>query len=356
MKERIGKQIFVIFFFVICIVPVIGMIFTQENLSENRTLSSFPEWKTQEGTWNQGYFTELTTYIAEHFWLRSQLVELDSTLKYDLCKTPSDTQVILGKGDWLFFDATLPDYAGVTMTQEDIAKLADQLQQICTYITELGKEPMIMLVPNKNSIYEEYMPPRFGSKAQVTNLSLLQEAMEKVQVPYVDAAAVLQEGKMKEEVYLHQDTHWNNTGARMVLNELYQSWKIEEGYSLEDYTIENSHESDLRQILFPTQDNLEPQRIYPQKKEFSYVGRVRSMDDLNIQTQQEQGNGKSVLVFRDSFGRALIPYMAEVFDTCTFVRSTPYNLEEIANTECDYVLIEIIERNIGDLCGIQLPQ
>ena len=79
------------------------------------------------------------------------------------------------------------------------------------------------------------------------------------------------------------------------------------------------------------------------------------MDDLKIQTVCEAGNGKSVLVYRDSFGRAMIPYMGEIFNQCTFNRSTPYNLELVAQTECDYVLIEIVERNIADLGDIEVP-
>ncbi len=79
------------------------------------------------------------------------------------------------------------------------------------------------------------------------------------------------------------------------------------------------------------------------------------MDDLKIQTTCENGNGKSVLVYRDSFGRAMIPYMGETFSQCMFNRSTPYDLSLVEEIECDYVLIEIVERNIVDLGGIEIP-
>ena len=65
--------------------------------------------------------------------------------------------------------------------------------------------------------------------------------------------------------------------------------------------------------------------------------------------------GKRILVFRDSFGRAMIPYMGEVFDACTFNRSTPYDMSVVEDTECDYVLIEIVERNLADLGDIDVP-
>lgn len=354
MKKSIHQKIFVIYFLLLCIIPIAGMLFDTSELSENRELSGFPKLMTQQGL-NTGFFNECSTYVAEHFAFRSELVALDSEIKYDLFHSPSDSQVILGKEDWLFFDGTLQDYAGVTMTDEEIDALADKMEEICAYYKEMGKETLFMLVPNKNTIYPEYMPERFGKPAQITNRTLLQNALDKKGVPYLDAGTVLLLGKQQDELYLHQDTHWNNTGARLVLNALYERLGIPYAYTLEDYTIEINHESDLSQILFPTKENLEAQRIYPQMHEFTYQKRVRSMDDLNIVSTTQEGVGKKIYLYRDSFGRAMIPYMAEVFDEAYFNRSTPYDLTFASQTDCDYVVIEIIERNISDLSGIEIP-
>lgn len=353
MKENIGYKIFVICFFVICCIPVGCMTFVSEDLSENRSLSSFPVIMTEEG-FNTDYFNEFTTYIAEHFAFRGRLVALDSEMKYRLFHSPGDSQVILGKDGWFFYDATLNDYAGVTLPQEELEQIADNLREVCEGYKALGKQPLIMIVPNKNAIYPEKMPVRFGKPAAENNRIKLQALFEQYQIPYLDVAAILLEGKEEDELYLHQDTHWNNTGARLVMNAMYEKLGIEESYSLTDYSLEESHESDLGKILFPNKENLENQRIYPQIKEFSYEKKVRSMDDISIVSHSAQGNGKSVFLYRDSFGRAMIPYMAEYFDTCYFNRSTPYDVEKAANTDCDYVVIEIVERNIKDLAGITM--
>jgi len=227
---------------------------------------------------------------------------------------------------------------------------------MCDYIREQGAEPLILLAPNKNSIYPEYMPARFGAKAEVTNLTLLQEAMAQRDVPYVDACAILKAYKDTDEVYLHEDTHWNNTGARLVLNEVYRQWGIDAAHTLDDYTIEASHEPDLYQILFPAKEHYEDQRIYEQVNAFDYVGRVRSMDDMLIETTNESATTGSLLMYRDSFGRAVIPYMSEVFTAATYNRSTPYDLSLIAEGDYDYVLIEIVERNIETLGEMNIPE
>lgn len=355
MKKTL-KILFITCFFVACILPVGLMWADTSTLSENRSLSSFPSWKLEDGKWNEDFFDEFEVWLTEHFAFRGALVEADGAMKYQVFASPSDMQVVVASDDWLFFDATLNDYAGVTLEEEEIVAIATTLQKTCEYIESLGKQPMIMLVPNKNTIYPELMPKRFGAKSETSNRTLLQEELAKKEVPYLDVAKILVDYKATDEVYLHQDTHWNNTGARLVLNALYESLGLLDSHTLTGYTVENTHESDLYQILFPQSDELEAQRIYTTQNTFDYKGRVRSMDDLKIQTVCEAGNGKSVLVYRDSFGRAMIPYMGEIFSKCTFNRSTPYNLELIEETECDYVVIEIVERNIADLAGIQVPE
>lgn len=353
--KRIAKLIFIIAFFVLCLIPVGFMWADSSSLAENRDLSPLPQWKQEDGTWNQNYFNEMQTYLAEHFAFRSMLVEADNLLKYKLFQSPGDEQVVIGKEGWLFFDATLSDYAGVTLSETELDKIAENLKEVCTYIEEQGKEPLLLLVPNKNSVYPEYMPARFGEKAKVTNLSLLQEKMDKQQIPYVDAYRILSDYKKTDEIYLRRDTHWNNTGARLVLNEVYQAWGLKDSYDLSSYNTDSSHEPDLYKLLFPQSVELETQRIYKAENTYNYIGRVRGMDDLVIQTVSEEGNGESVLVYRDSFGRAMIPYMGETFDMCIFNRSTPYDLSYVEETDCNYVLIEIVERNIADLGQIALP-
>lgn len=353
--KQIGYKIFCVCFFLACLIPLVGMPLQKSEVSENRSLSEFPKWKTEVNRWNQEWFNELTTYVAEHFAGRGVLIDWNNQIRYSLFASPGDEQVIVGRDGWLFFDQTLPDYAGVCMEQSQVDAIADRLFKVQEYVKAKGKEPIFMIVPNKASVYPEYMPRRFGQAAKMTNLSLLQEALEQRSVPYLDVKQCLLEAKHSDELYLHEDTHWNNTGTRLILNELYKKLDIPFTYELSNYKIEKTHESDLSKILFPSKENLEDQRIYEPVGSFEYVGRMRSLDDLNIQTANSNGNGKSILVFRDSFGRAMVSYMAEVFDSCTFQRATPYTLSTLDAVDCDYVVFEIVERNLSDLGDIEIP-
>ena len=354
-RENTAAWIFVTAFLLLCCIPSVGMLFYHSQLAENRVLSEKPVIRTAEGAWNRDYFQELQTYVAEHFAFRGELVAADSMIKYKLFQTPCDDQVVIGKDGWLFFGETLADYAGVTLNDGELDQIVKKMSEVTDYIQSQGKQPLFVIVPNKNQIYSEYMPVRFGSKAQQNNLILLQERMSEASVPYVDARRILLDQKDSDELYLHEDTHWNNTGARLVLNEIYGLYGLSDNYSLTGYTIEESHSPDLYHILFPETQHCEAQRIYDDGKSYDYIGRMHSFDDITIRTQAADGNGKSILVYRDSFGRALIPYIGGTFDNAAFNRSTPYDLSLVANTDCDYVLIEIVERNLADLGGIEIP-
>ena len=357
MKEKnIGKQLYVILFFVICLIPSVGMFFYHSELAENRTLSGMPSLWTEQGGWNGNYFEELQTYVAEHFAFRSELVEADSVLKYRLLHTPGDDQVVIGKEGWLFFGETLADYAGVSLSDDELDGIAERLAGVSEYVRSQGKQPLFVIVPNKNSIYPEYMPARFGSRAETRNLTQLQERMSDQNIPYVDAYHILLANKETDELYLHEDTHWNNTGARLVLNEIYAAYGLSGRYGLTGYTIEEIHEPDLYKILFPSEEHYEEQRIYEEEGSYTYVGRMHSLDDITIRTQSSEDSSEgAILVYRDSFGRAMIPYIGTTFQSAVFNRSTPYDLSLVENTECDYVLFEIVERNLADLGQMQIP-
>lgn len=352
--EQIGTWFYVILFWAVCLIPSVGMLFFRSELAENRELAGVPSFWTEDGGWNRDYFEELENYVSEHFAFRGELVSADSLIKYQLLRTPCDDQVIIGRDEWLFFSETLADYAGVTLPDDEIDRIAKRMLEVSEYVQAQGKKPLFVIVPNKNSIYPEYMPARFGVRAEARNLTMLQERMSSLDIPYVDAYQIFLAGKDTEELYLHEDTHWNNTGARLVLNEIYEAYGLDDQYTLTGYQIEESHRPDLYAILFPEKEHFEAQHVYSDGKEYSYIGRMHSVDDMKIRTTAQNGNGRSILVYRDSFGRALIPYMGGTFDSVTFNRSTPYDLSVVEKTDCDYVLFEIVERNLKDLGQISV--
>lgn len=71
---------------------------------------------------------------------------------------------------------------------------------------------------------------------------LLQERMREMKVPFVDAYKVLLDAKEQDDsfLYFREDTHWNNTGARLVLNEIYAAFGLSGQYGITDYVVQKA--------------------------------------------------------------------------------------------------------------------
>ena len=71
---------------------------------------------------------------------------------------------------------------------------------------------------------------------------------------------------------------------------------------------------------------------------------------MNIRTRNAAGEG-SLFCWRDSFGIALYPYLAEAYAEAVFSRSTDYRLPE---GDWDTLVLEIVERNLPNLLDIPM--
>jgi len=58
-----------------------------------------------------------------------------------------------------------------------------------------------------------------------------------------------------------------------------------------------------------------------------------------------------MMMYRDSFSSNLIDFLADSFSRSTFTEMWNFtvNLEEVADLKPDYVIIEVVERNIDNI-------
>jgi hypothetical protein len=99
-------------------------------------------------------------------------------------------------------------------------------------------------------------------------------------------------------------------------------------------------------MLYPTGKKLDDNAVYDRKFDFDYDGPA---DAIRIDSNSSASN--SLLMFRDSFGNALYPFFADSFGTATFSRLNPYRIDWLENGGYDYMVIEIVERNINWLAS-----
>lgn len=345
-----GKLIYCILFFAICLCPSLGMLVTkQETSSENRQLSEFPSPKTEEGKINVEWLSQAGDYFQEHFAFRNELVTGNALLHGRLLETSTADGVIQGKNGWLYYKDSLDDYLGQELLSDrSLFNIAHMLSMTQQALEEKGVNFLFTIAPNKNSLYGDNMP--YYDKLKVsdqTNRENLESWLTTEKVAYADLYQALME---EDEVLYHaRDSHWNNKGAALAADVLMDALgKDHDSYEGESYTVRRDYTGDLDTMLYPLASTADDEIYYDKETTYATVEEIQSNFDPRITTVNPVKEG-SLVMYRDSFGNALLPYMADAYANAYFSRGIPYQLMDVETHSADTVIIERAERFLPEM-------
>ena len=330
----------------ICLVPSVLMPFIKPfDSKEKRKLAEKPQIKNEDGSLNFEFFDDFDNYFSEHFAFRQQLVTADGRLKSALFGTSPNSDVIVGTDGWLYYGETADDYLNInTLSQRSIINIRHNLDLVEQYCEQNGMEFIFTVAPNKNSIYPEHMPFNYVPANAPDNLGRLTVNLSECSY-FLDMKSVLTSAQSSIPLYHKTDTHWNNLGAYVghagIMNKLGRE-KCPSGSS---WTTRNDRLGDIAAMIYPSESAKDTQVYNDYEFKYQYQGHFRALDDVTINTVCENGQG-ALTMYRDSYGEAILPYMAECFASAEFLRSTPYQIDGLSDR---VLIIEIVERNIGNL-------
>jgi hypothetical protein len=274
----------------------------------------------------------------------------------------SNSKVIVGTEGWLYYEGSLNDYVGVDivtseelndtsrkLTDRELANVAHNIFLFQSYVESQGAQFLFTVAPNKNTLYPEYMPSWYLPSVEPTNLERLVPFLEAYGVNYLDLTEVLKGSE--NPLYLKRDTHWNNKAAYYV----YEAVAAELGFTpllAPAWSVRIDHVGDLDAMLYPDAPTLEPQFYAPGINDgpgstgsaWAFVDDASAVTDDFIEAT---GSGEGVvLVFRDSFGDSLLPYIASGTEWSYFSKLVPYDSQLAGEYHVGYVLVERAERHI----------
>lgn len=338
---KIWKYAYIIAFMLLCTLGVIAMPFSDGETRENRRLAEFPEL-TKDGGANLEWAAEFELWLGDHVGLRATYAELYARGLYALGAS-ADEQVIIGKDGRLFFAPTIADYTGVGAP--DMDDILSALDDVNAKLASEGVKFVVLIAPNKNSVYPRYMPEKYPCAAQY-----LSELARRRPDMFVDAFACFSE---REDLYYETDTHWNERGARMAAALLIDKVNRICGVSASipdisaPYERVGEREGDLAKLLFPVNTPAEPYFEYADSRmAYTTVGRYRGADDITITTKGGEAE-LNALVLRDSFCDALLPYISNAYSNVRYSRAVPYVID--ISKGYDAVILVIAQRRLGEL-------
>lgn len=349
--KKSGSKIWIVVVMTILLAPSAGRLFTAQESEENETAAVRPQLMTEEGMLNVSFLSQLGTYFQQHFAFRDIMISANAELMQTFFRESSDDGVIVGSEGWLYYADSLSDYLGThLMSDRQLQNLARSLSMLDTCLEEHGIRLLYVPVPNKNTLYDEYMP--YYDRVRVSedhNLFRLYEQLEKENVPYLNLYRTFSENP--QILYHRTDSHWTNSGAALASMQILQALgKETPDYTKEAYTVQTDFVGDLEKMLYPSHPKPEEEIYFDRGHSFIYTTEVESNYDPYIHTENPDASGSAV-IYRDSFGNALLPFLADGFSHAFFSRGGVYSLQDAEKNQADTVIIERAERLLWTSLG-----
>ena len=345
--KRVLTILFIAVFFLCCLVPSVGMLAAGPSEAvANEIPAAVPRLRNYDGTWNAAFLSQLRDYIGKDFFLRLEGITAWDTLLYELFRTSGRDDVLVGPDGWLFYGAAVNDISGAgQMTDREIWCAARGLSLMQEYAESRGAQFLFTVPCGKYSLYPAHAPA-YVTVAEGSNRARLTDALKAQGVNYADLYEAFT--AVGEELYWQWDSHWNERGAALAADTILAAAGLDTTYFSGPFVTELSHTGDLYEMLFPRGGEKELSYTPAAGFRFDYTSDFRNYDDMLITTVCEGREG-SLMLFRDSSGRSLYPYLADSFGAAYISRANNYRLDLIDEQGATLVVAELAERTLSYL-------
>jgi hypothetical protein len=306
------------------------------------------------------YTDRWLSFYRDHFGLRNTLIHAVAETEFHGFGADTNGNVIIGKDGWLFFrpdgDHDLIAYRGLNpLSDEELTAWQDLLEKRNAWLASKGIPYLVIIPPDKQTIYPEFLPPEYAPLRRQSRLDQLVERLEQTHstVRLVDLRPALLAAKPSGRLYHKTDTHWNDSGSFVgygviieAVKELLPKWNIVP-QTRNDFVRGPVHSEigDLAKMMdMPDQ--------YPDEG-FGLVGKIpfnmpsTLMDRNSITVTDSNDPTKPRLVFyHDSFGIGLAQLLGPHFGRVAYVSYYTMDPTAVLNEKPDLVISEFLERNL----------
>ena len=347
--RKAAPTVYFIIFLLFLIIPSAGLLVTGPSEPENGEETVLPSFYTKEEGFTPDYLSQLGRVFEERFAFRREFVTLYSNITGKLFGTSSQSGVVTGTDGWLYFSDTLGDYQRTNILNgRQLHNAVRHLELIDEYCNDNGIRFLFVIAPNKNTLYPGNMPYYCVPGRGESNRELLDMYLSETDVGFIDFGRYDTFNDPDAVYYFERDSHWNNMGAAIASNAVLSYLGIgHHDYVYDPFTAVANHTGDLEQMIYPGSVKPETDIIFERMPQFSYDAPVESNFDFRISTT---GTGEgTLLMYRDSFGSALLLFMAEPFSDALFTRSNACQVNDFMSLSPDFLVIEKAERFISQL-------
>nr|WP_319493596.1 hypothetical protein [uncultured Desulfobacter sp.] len=193
---------------------------------EMRAPTSVPKWE-----WSfqavKDYFPKLEKYINDQFSLREKLIRCYALLNNFLGVSINPEKVLIGKKDYLFLGNIWQNIIDQTtgndvFDRHHLNRWIYHMELRQQYLKERGIGFYVVVIPNKHSVYAEYLPS-WVTSSRKTPLSQIQNETKAFRFINLMPHFLSVKKRYGQRLYNKTDSHWSRLGAYLGYQAIIQA-------------------------------------------------------------------------------------------------------------------------------------
>lgn len=359
-SDHSGRWISIVFFISAITLPLAGHVcgFFDESYivsTEKRQPNPFPD---RSGILEdpEGFISSLESYINDHYGFREKLTRLNSIIRFELGMSLSE-KVTAGRDGWLFYSENriIDQYRGIDRFSEDeINSWVRAAVSRHRWLAERGIGCLFVFLPEKSTVYPEYLPGWVTIKGQ-RRLEQLKDRLQNSGLNHVDVTSEILDAKKNSPVYFMTDSHWNFHGGfagyTVIMKEVRKFYPDLKTLAPNDVELgyRESGDQDLSRMLNLSGYLIDINADFYVLKKPSKVILSESFnknEKLPLLVRTSLKNAPRVIIIRDSFTDFMEPYLNETFSEILYLSHGNRVLDEetVLKFKPDIVIHAMIER------------
>ena len=323
---------------------------------DNREISGLPVLRSPKDFFEATM--QIDSFIADRLPFRNRIISALYWFRQEILHDYIFPQVVMGKNNWLYYSGyyNFDLYQQVMpFSQDELSEIHNNLESTQAWLSARNIQMIVVIVPEKETIYPEYLPGNIPVIGEISQIDQLFEYFSgKNEMTIIDLRPAIFERKKTFQTYFLTDTHWNEVGCQAgyeeIMREIVKQYPQLQPYPLSDFDMTmNFIQGDLLRFIGQL-SQLETNPFSLNKKSPTRAQLVADDDGYWSKMMVDDPSLPRLLMFRDSFGFCLIPFLAEHFNLSLFQWAWPPTTSIVVDQELveqfnpDIVIIEIAER------------
>jgi hypothetical protein len=327
--------------------------------AENRDLAAFPRL---DSGWSsvKAFPLGLADWFADHFGLRARLIQWYGETRLFLLHVSPSPGVALGKDGWLFYvdDSSLEDYAHVQpLAAFGVRNWRVAVLRARDWMHARRGAYVFTIAPDKHVIYQEEFPAGIRPAPNESRMDQVLATLSDSGVS-VDVRPALFDAKAHERIYQRTDTHWNDLGAFAAYQQIIervraQNPSVPPAWQRADFeeikqtvpAMDLAGMIGLKRVLLEEDLELVPKRARLARV-VEPVGALPTAEEGRLVTEIPGSSLPRAVIFRDSFGSRLVPFLSEHFSRAVYLWQNDFLTDAVESEHADVVIEEIVGRHL----------